>query len=82
MSARSVLCRNLNDYRPVKVKELKKMTDQVQKSKRSLSHLPRRPPVNIEFQDLTYTVPQGRKGRQYWSTGKREGNNIRVNSDK
>ncbi|KAJ8922757.1 hypothetical protein NQ315_007792 [Exocentrus adspersus] len=31
-------------------------------SKNSLGYVPKRPPVDIEFQDLTYTVPQGRKG--------------------
>ncbi len=29
--------------------------------RRELSYLPERPPVDIEFTDLTYTVPQGRK---------------------
>ncbi|CAH2013895.1 unnamed protein product [Acanthoscelides obtectus] len=27
----------------------------------SMCYLPKRPPIDIEFQDLTYTVPQGRK---------------------
>ncbi|XP_018573814.1 ATP-binding cassette sub-family G member 1 [Anoplophora glabripennis] len=31
-------------------------------SQQNLKYLPKRPPVNIEFQDLTYNVPHGRKG--------------------
>ncbi|CAG9836502.1 unnamed protein product [Diabrotica balteata] len=27
----------------------------------SLRHLPKRPPIDIEFHDVSYTVPQGRK---------------------
>ncbi|KAF5272448.1 hypothetical protein FQR65_LT04916 [Abscondita terminalis] len=38
------------------------METDMHRKKQTLSHLPRRAPVNIEFQDLTYTVPQGRKG--------------------
>lgn len=29
----------------------------------TLNELSRRPPIDIEFQDLTYTVPQGRTGK-------------------
>ncbi|KAB0799515.1 hypothetical protein PPYR_07395 [Photinus pyralis] len=38
------------------------MEDSAGPKKSTLSHLPQRPPVDLEFQDLTYTVPQGRKG--------------------
>lgn len=31
-------------------------------AKKKLSYLPRRVPVDIEFQDLCFSVPQGRKG--------------------
>lgn len=31
----------------------------------TLSYLPKRPPVDIEFSDITYTVPQGRKGSKF-----------------
>ena len=32
--------------------------------RKMLSHLPDRPAVDIEFTDLTYAVPQGRKGNK------------------
>lgn len=31
--------------------------------RRTLSHLPNRPQVDIEFIDISYTVPQGKKGK-------------------
>jgi hypothetical protein len=34
-----------------------------QDERKTLSYLPNRPPVDIEFTDLSYTVPQGRKGK-------------------
>lgn len=38
------------------------MENSIQPKKSTLSHLPQRAPIDLEFQDLTYTVPQGRKG--------------------
>lgn len=32
---------------------------------KTLTHLPKRPPVDIAFSDLTYTVSEGRKKRKY-----------------
>ncbi|EEB16057.1 hypothetical protein Phum_PHUM401220 [Pediculus humanus corporis] len=32
---------------------------------KSLTHLPKRPPVDIEFSDITYTVPTA-KGKHYY----------------
>lgn len=32
---------------------------------KTLTHLPKRPPVDIGFTDLTYTVSEGRKKRKY-----------------
>lgn len=36
---------------------------------RTLSHLPKRPPVDIAFSDLTYAVTEGRKKREYRQPG-------------
>lgn len=38
-----------------------------QDERKTLSYLPNRPPVDIEFTDLSYTVPQGRKGKPHSS---------------
>lgn len=35
---------------------------------KSLTHLPKRPPVDIAFSDLKYTVAEGRKKRKYLPT--------------
>lgn len=32
---------------------------------RTLTHLPKRPPVDIAFSDLTYVVKEGRKKSKY-----------------
>ena len=32
---------------------------------KTLSHLPKRPPVDIAFNDLTYAVTEGRKKSEY-----------------
>lgn len=32
---------------------------------KTLTHLPKRPPVDIAFSDLKYTVAEGRKKREY-----------------
>jgi len=34
---------------------------------KSHHHLLKRPPVDIEFSDLTYSVPQGGNGKKYLS---------------
>jgi hypothetical protein len=48
-----------------KVDEMSLTTVSVNKEseRKLLSHLPSRLPVDIEFIDLTYAVPQGRKGK-------------------
>lgn len=32
---------------------------------KTITHLPKRPPVDLAFTDLTYTVREGRKGSKY-----------------
>jgi ABC-type multidrug transport system ATPase subunit len=44
----------------VKVKEMDGNVEEIRQNNKI--YLPQRPPVDIEFQDLTYTVPDGRKG--------------------
>lgn len=38
------------------------MVEKILKRQKTLTHLPKRPPVTIEFQDISYTVPQWKQG--------------------
>lgn len=48
---------------------------------KTLTHLPKRPPVDLAFTDLTYKVQEGRKSSKYFSYKIKEFKNLFVFKD-